>query len=480
MLLSYLVTNDKLRDGTMKVIINFLCKQRQDCLVHQIILLCLFTVGFLPRISFSQGVVTVWMENWEGTWTNDWNVDAGTWEVGVPTPQPDSAHSPKNCAGTVLGGNYPPNANTRLIRRTPFDVPPASEKPRLRFWHWYSISSGDTGRVQIRMVGTNKWITISDFYMNTGGGVWTCPSLDISAYAGQRVELAFYFTSDASNNSLNRGWYVDDIALIAGPKVFKASENWENGLGDWYVDKGSWEVGMPTAGPSSAHSPKNCAGTVLRGNYHQSTNTKLISIPYKVLSANANPTLQFWHWYSFSSNDSGVVEIRVGNGASQIVLGPYKNTSGGVWTNVFLDLKPFANSTIQLNFRFASDGSNTSLSTGWYIDDITLDGVTNVKEVSSEHDAIKSFTLYQNHPNPFNPSTTIIYDLPRASQVEIEIFTLLGERIRALVKQQQAAGQHRLQWDGRDEKGAPMPSGVYLYRLRADEFVQTRKMILAQ
>lgn len=86
--------------------------------------------------------------------------------------------------------------------------------------------------------------------------------------------------------------------------------------------------------------------------------------------------------------------------------------------------------------------------------------------------------LHQNHPNPFNPSTTILYELPRASQVEIAVFDLLGKRIRTLVQERQQAGQHRLLWDGRDERGADVPSGVYLYRLHAGEFMQTRKMIL--
>jgi hypothetical protein len=91
-----------------------------------------------------------------------------------------------------------------------------------------------------------------------------------------------------------------------------------------------------------------------------------------------------------------------------------------------------------------------------------------------------SFTLGQNYPNPFNPSTTILYELPRDGQVEVAIFNLLGEQIRTLTNQRQAAGQYRILWDGRNENGKSVPSGVYLYRLRAGEFVQTRKMILMQ
>lgn len=92
----------------------------------------------------------------------------------------------------------------------------------------------------------------------------------------------------------------------------------------------------------------------------------------------------------------------------------------------------------------------------------------------------QTLQLFQNFPNPFNPTTTILYELPRASQVEVTIFNLLGEKIRTLVNQPQPAGQHQLLWDGRDENEMPVPSGVYFYRMRAGEFVQTQKMILMQ
>ena len=105
---------------------------------------------------------------------------------------------------------------------------------------------------------------------------------------------------------------------------------------------------------------------------------------------------------------------------------------------------------------------------------------TNITEKRERLNTPSELALFQNYPNPFNPETVILYELPQMSQVEVVIFNLLGERIRTLVNQRQAAGQHRLHWDGRNEFGMPVPSGVYLYRLRAGEFVQTRKMVLMQ
>ncbi|MBD3401558.1 T9SS type A sorting domain-containing protein [candidate division GN15 bacterium] len=87
-------------------------------------------------------------------------------------------------------------------------------------------------------------------------------------------------------------------------------------------------------------------------------------------------------------------------------------------------------------------------------------------------------SLEQNYPNPFNPSTTIQYALPAASDVTIEVLNLLGQRVRLLVDEYRGPGVHRLVWDGRDESGDRVASGVYFYRIATGDFVDSRKMLL--
>ena len=94
----------------------------------------------------------------------DWGADNGLWEAGVPTAGPGSVHSGNNCVGTVLNGNYTNHANTRLIS-PPFTVHAASQNPRLRFWHWFSIENGDDqGRAQISTDGGTSWTTLQGEY----------------------------------------------------------------------------------------------------------------------------------------------------------------------------------------------------------------------------------------------------------------------------------------------------------------------------
>jgi hypothetical protein len=88
----------------------------------------------------------------------------------------------------------------------------------------------------------------------------------------------------------------------------------------------------------------------------------------------------------------------------------------------------------------------------------------------------ESFVLGQNYPNPFNMQTEIYYELSNSSYVELDIYNILGQRIRQLVSEHKDAGVYQVSWDGRDETGREVASGIYLYRLSAGSFIETKKM----
>jgi len=90
------------------------------------------------------------------------------------------------------------------------------------------------------------------------------------------------------------------------------------------------------------------------------------------------------------------------------------------------------------------------------------------------------FKLAQNYPNPFNPETNIEFSLPKALDVTVLIYNLLGQQVRTLVSGRVEAGVHAVRWDGRNDTGADAPSGVYFYRLYTSEFSQTNKMVLVR
>jgi hypothetical protein len=98
----------------------------------------------------------------------------------------------------------------------------------------------------------------------------------------------------------------------------------------------------------------------------------------------------------------------------------------------------------------------------------------------NQHDELfpNKFGLSQNYPNPFNPATTIEYTLPSRCHVTISVYNLLGQKISIIVDEVKPLGTYRAIWDGRKQNGEEAASGIYLYRIQAGNFVESKKMVL--
>ncbi|TVM01758.1 MAG: hypothetical protein CV087_10435 [Candidatus Brocadia sp. WS118] len=106
-----------------------------------------------------------------------------------------------------------------------------------------------------------------------------------------------------------------------------------------------------------------------------------------------------------------------------------------------------------------------------------LDWVEGISDPSSLQE-INSFKLFQNYPNPFNPVTNLRFRIADFGLVELSIFDITGQRVRTLVKSKMAPGNYTYQWDGRDDAGSEVASGVYIYRLKTENQIISRKMAL--
>ena len=103
-----------------------------------------------------------------------------------------------------------------------------------------------------------------------------------------------------------------------------------------------------------------------------------------------------------------------------------------------------------------------------------------VPDFSGSNLVPEAYALRQNYPNPFNPSTTIEYDIPESAEVTLTVYNALGQVVRTLYRGKQQAGRYRIIWDGRDEHGGRVASGIYFYQLKAGAFSKVRKMIFIQ
>jgi len=104
---------------------------------------------------------------------------------------------------------------------------------------------------------------------------------------------------------------------------------------------------------------------------------------------------------------------------------------------------------------------------------------TNCGQVSIIDETLPiTYNLYNAYPNPFNPITTLRYDLPDDAMVNVTIYDMMGRIVKNLVSSQQNAGYKSIQWDATNNIGQPVSAGLYLYTIQAGEFRQTKKMVL--
>ena len=128
-------------------------------------------------------------------------------------------------------------------------------------------------------------------------------------------------------------------------------------------------------------------------------------------------------------------------------------------------------------FPYADGDTTVIFFHNTYFADIPWPAGTAVESGKTESRPAR-FSLAQNYPNPFNPETAIEFALPKTAYTELSVFNLRGELVAKLVGRVLPAGEHRVIWNGLNQAGEPVPSGIYLYRLKAGKFAQTRRMVL--
>ncbi|MBU0973788.1 MAG: choice-of-anchor J domain-containing protein [Proteobacteria bacterium] len=334
----------------------------------------------IPASAFD---LIIFEENFEGT-TQNWFAENGVWEIGVPTSGPGAAHGGMQCAGTILGGYYPPNTDSRLFG--PFYAPwdqgvtlpevEGSEEIHLRFWNWFSYPD-DYGQVQISVKDetTNTWIetwTVEGNSVSSSSGGWSLKDVELTAYAGQTIRIAFRHVADGADQSY--GWYIDDIQIIKKVPFFTG--DFEDGWVDWSASNGVWQIGEPTSGPGTCYEGVQCAGTVLGGSYPANTDSRLVSatITLGEISENEEIHLRFWNWFSYP-DDSGQVQVSIFDGTTKTWsawenVGNSVSSSSGGWSIKDVDLTEYAGQTVRIGFFHVADGADQSY--GWYVDDIQI------------------------------------------------------------------------------------------------------------
>lgn len=210
--------------------------------------------------------------------------------------------------------------------------------------------------------------------------------------------------------------------------------------------------------------------------------TTLLS-PVFDLSSVETAFAKYWRWYGEAGavpDDELAVDVSDDGGDTWVEVERVVDVANE-WTQVVVDLNQLIDFTDQVMFRFVGCDINSPSLVDAAIDDFSILAFTaQTTAVPDGAPRPAVVRLAQNHPNPFNPSTTISFELPLNVQVELVVYSLDGRRIATLVSDEMAAGSHQVLWSGRDDRGQQVASGAYFYRLQAGAQVETRRMILVK
>lgn len=206
--------------------------------------------------------------------------------------------------------------------------------------------------------------------------------------------------------------------------------------------------------------------------------TATLLSPIYDLSQASEVSISYWYWYYGRSGDEWKTWISNDGGSNWTEILQDTGSMNVYWKSQELDLFDFFAQPGQVQLKFeAKDGSVPTLVEG-AVDDLMIHAILGGTGVDDEFTIGVPLRLEQNMPNPFNPRTEISFALENSGRVDLKVFDVNGRLVKTLIADQMNAGNHQVVWEGRDQNGRPVGSGVYFYRLSAGGEVKSRSMVL--
>jgi len=270
--------------------------------------------------------------------------------------------------------------------------------------------------------------------------------------------------------TLNEGANYTEYNLSPTTTVF--AENWENSVSGWEIE-GPW-VRQNQLSASGYAITDSWGGN---GFYDMNCNVWIKTSSPIYIPAGENVMLYFdSHLYTEWTFDPARVEVSLNGTDWQEIW-----TKSGLWDSwrkEFIPLGNFAGQSIYLRFRLSDQSNDDELTDpGWTIDNIRIISGMASSNADNSSPAVLS-ALYPNYPNPFNPSTTISFSLANPQFASLKIYNLKGQVVKTLLNSDLDKGNHKAVWNGTDDSGQKVGSGIYLYRLEAGDYRQSHKMVL--
>ncbi|MCI0473623.1 MAG: T9SS type A sorting domain-containing protein, partial [Ignavibacteria bacterium] len=257
--------------------------------------------------------------------------------------------------------------------------------------------------------------------------------------------------------------------ILVGNGTALLLDSAENGFTNWTTSS-TW--GIVT---SQYHTPTHSFTDSPTGNYLANANNSMtLNFP---LNTQSSPVvfLSFWHrYYTEAGYDYCRVEVSSNNGTNWNEVSNY-NGNFQTWAQQSFDITEFCNgsSNVRVRFRLTADASLQF--DGWYVDDIKITAYSTLTGIEKGGETPVKYALEQNYPNPFNPSTTINFSIPKQGFVNLTVYDMLGREVKTLVNSDMTQGNYAVVFESSN-----LASGIYYYRIKVNEFMSIKKMILVK
>ena len=353
----------------------------------------------------------------------------------------------------------------------------------------YTVENAGDASFNFSVTDDAAWVSVTGGSGSLNPGASALVTVSLNAAANSLPLGLHSATVQFTNLSTGDGDTTRPVSLQVGVPSLQYSVNMDTNPG--WATQGAWAFGDPAGSggadhgnpdPNTGYTGTNVYGYNLSGDYTDNMPEYHLTSTAFDCSAFSATRVKFRRWLNVEQPSYDHAYLRVsadGTTWTQVWTNPGEIVDAS-WQYLDYDIAAVADgqSTVYLRWTMGTtDGS--WLYSGWNLDDVEIWGLSGDVTAAGDGPAPARSALLANVPNPFNPSTEIRYALATAGELRLAVYDVAGRQVATLVAGRQVAGQHSIIWNGTDEAGQPVSSGVYFARLEtADGTVDTSKLTL--
>jgi lysyl endopeptidase len=354
----------------------------------------------------------------------------------------------------------------------------------------YTLENQNSTSIGYNVTKSAAWVSLTNASGTLPGGGTTTVTVSINATANSLTTGSYSDTIEFINTTDHDGDTIRPVSLQVGVPTLAYEFPLDTDPG--WTTQGLWAYGRPTGAggqyggpdPTGGYTGQNVYGYNLSGDYENSLPERHLTSTAIDCSDLSAVSLKFRRWLGVEVSTYDHAYVRVSNDG--VNWAPVWQNGSEItdssWSLQEYDISAVADGQPTVYLRWTMGTTDGSWQyCGWNIDDIEIWGLQedDLSDVATDGTPART-ALLPNVPNPFNPRTSIEFQLAAPGRVQLAIYDLRGHLVRSLLDQFMGAGRQSVLWDGKDNSGRSAGSGTYLYRLELNGVRLERKMLLVR